>query len=243
MKSIKCSGCNAVLKYNVDEQKLKCEYCGTTYEFNEQMLNDMFFADSEVMNVKETICPECGATLITDPNTISTNCAYCKAALVYNEKITKVFMPKKILLFEMGVEKIKERTKKWLRENNFYVSEDLLAKLQPIYVPYWIYDCVTEAEFHDRNIDLLCRNVITDASKKISDILSDRIEGSFDLSKLKKFNPSMISGYVAEKYDVNFDMIYNKINEKLRCAIDEKYNDICCYTYTEMNDYENCYIL
>lgn len=241
MKSVKCPGCNANLIYNIDKEMLVCEYCGGTYESDDKKLNSDLFKGLELMAARESTCPECGAKLVTDINTISTKCVYCKASIVDNTKITEVFMPKKIILFEINKEIAKKNVKNLLRKNKIPINDNMLNELNPIYLPYWLYDCVAEAQFYKKNVKVLCKGALADASAKISDIFSDKVDGNFNLTKLKDFNVNMIAGHTAELYDVDFNNIYTRINEKLRCAIDQKYKDVC--RYTEIEAYENFYIL
>lgn len=241
MISVKCPGCNANLIYNIDKEMLVCEYCGGNYKSDDNRLLVDFFKDSKIMSARESTCPECGAKLLTDINTFSTNCIYCNASIVDNTKITEVFMPKEIILFEIDKETVKRNVKKLFKKNKLLIDDMILNEVKPIYLPYWLYDCVAEAQFNNKTVRVLGKGVLADASVKISDIFSDEVDSNFNLTKLKKFNVNMIAGHTAELYDVDFDNIYNRVNEKLRCAIDKRYKDVC--QYTEIENYENYYIL
>ena len=242
MKSVKCPGCGASLTYNLGTQKLECVYCGVTSNINEEkMEEDIFFDNIEMMNAYESVCPGCGAKLIMDINTISTKCAYCKASLLANKKMTKVFKPEKIILFEIDEKCAKSNVKRVLKENTIFVDEETLNELKPIYLPYWLYNCITTADFSDFKARVACKGVLVDASNKVTDALSDKVDWNFRLEKLKKFEISMIAGHTAEKYDVAFCTLHNRIKEKMRCELDNKYNRVC--SYTEIEYYENYYVL
>jgi len=240
METKKCSGCNATLIYDEKIKKFKCEYCGKICDFLDKYSNEVEL-DNEIMEVYETTCPECGARLTSDANTISTKCSYCNASIIFDEKVTRVYRPKKILLFELGVDAARKKVKYRLERNGIKINEDMLSKLNSIYIPYWLYNCVLTAESSQGNMRLFCKNALADASKKISDELSNAIEGSFNLEKLIPFDSVMITGYLAEKYDVDFSDLYTKISEKIRCAIDRKYNIVC--SYTDISQYEKFYVL
>ena len=233
MESIKCPGCNATLMYDLEDKELKCNFCGTLCKIEEEKNTDAEFLEKRFMTIHETSCPECGARLMADLNTVSSRCTYCGSSLVYSEKIDKAFKPKKILLFEIGLEEAKEKVKKYFEKSAFEYKDCVLDVLEPIYLPYWMYDCMCEAEYdyysgskhkkHYLETALIeCSGILADASTKIEDKLSDQLDKYFDLSKLRDFDISYITGFCAEEYDVTFKSVYSRLNKKLESEVIER---------------------
>lgn len=222
MKSIKCPGCNANLEYNMEDEKLQCKYCGTIANVEEEKNVDTNILEDRAIEVNEGICPECGARLMTDINTLSAKCTYCDSSLIYNQRI-KAFRPKKILLFEINIDKIKSDTLKKLYDLGVNEREELVEALKPIYLPYWIYYCKAEVLHNLTMKTITFENVLVDASKKIKDNVADLVERSFNLRKIRNFDESMVVGYFAEIYDVESGSVYDRAVSKMKADMDVKF--------------------
>jgi predicted RNA-binding Zn-ribbon protein involved in translation (DUF1610 family) len=223
MESIKCPGCGATLTYNLEDEELKCDYCGNICIIREDQITDAEYIKNRLMDVHATNCPGCGARLMTNINTTSSSCAYCGSSIIYDEKVNKVFKPKKIILFEIGLDEVKERVKKYFDGSDFASKNDILSILKPIYLPYWLYRCTYQSE--DQKVE--CNDILADASSKIDDSLADKIDKSFDLSKLQDFDISNITGFYAEEYDVTFKGMNRRINKKIEEKVGTPVDDNC----------------
>jgi len=221
MESIKCPGCNANLEYSIEDEKLQCKYCGTISNIEEEKNVDIDILEERMIEVNEAICPDCGAKLMTDTNTMSAKCTYCGSSLIYNQNI-KAFSPKKILLFEKGIEEIKESTINKFNELKLNDKVALIDNLAPIYLPYWMYSGKVEALYNFELKTIEIKNILVDASAKVKDSISDAIEKDFDLTKLKVFDHNIIVGYIAEKYDVEGDSVYQRAINKMQLELNDK---------------------
>ncbi len=223
MINAKCPNCNATLDYDLNKKELKCNFCGQTCsvdELNSQVTESFY----------ECTCPSCGAKLVTNSNIISTKCAYCRSSLIFNEKTVDLLRPEKILLFEIDKVVAIEKVKNFF--NNLAKDFQNLAfdSLQPIYLPYWVYDCICEASgsypvekgglhryLGDTHIaKIKCKNFLVDASQQLEDNIADLVDINFDLSKLVDFDNSLITGYFAEKFDVESYWVYDRFASKLK---------------------------
>lgn len=197
MKSIKCPRCNATLMYDFEDKELRCNFCGKLCKIEEK------------------------------------NTDYGSSP-IYSEKIDKAVKPQKILLFEIGLEEVKEKVREYLANSAFEYKDYVLEALKPVYLPYWMYDCTCVAEYEYWGIDLKydrknylysakidCGGILADASTKIEDSLSDQLDKYFDLSRLRDFDVSCLSGICAEEYDVTFNNVYDRLNEKLKSQVIE----------------------
>ena len=219
MESVKCPGCNSSLTYDLDDEILRCNYCGSVCTVQEAKITDAQFLEERLMDVHEVTCPDCGARLISDINTISTKCVYCGGNIIYDEKVNKVFKPKKILLFELGLEEAKEKLNKFLKEKGIKNRDKIVKGLKAIYLPFWLYNSKAFLEYEKDGEKYISKveynNILADASTKISDILTDKFDDDFDFSKLKDFELSLISGHFAEEFDVSAKQVHRRVMRKI----------------------------
>ena len=237
MECVRCPGCNATLTYNLEDEILKCDYCGNICVIREEQITDAEYIENRLMDVHETNCPCCGAKFMTNVNTTSSSCAYCGSSIIYDEKIDKAFKPKKIMLFEIGLDEVKEKVKEYFDGSDFASKNDILSTLRPIYLPYWLYRCTYQLEKQKVEYN----NILADASLKIDDSLADKIDKSFDLSKLKDFDISNIVGFYAEEYDVTFKSLRKRINKKIEEKLGAPVDDNCISNAKSMYIQLPCY--
>lgn len=226
----KCPGCGAKLPFNPDEQKWTCEYCGNSFtleileKYNKNEENEYEEIDVDVYE-----CSNCGAKVVTDENTVATACVYCGNTAIMKNRIKGKFKPARIIPFKtnknMAVSAFKYFKKGKLFAPKDFSKEKNIQKIAGVYVPFWIYDCDTymKLKFNCKNIhtwragdyiytktdrylvtregSMFFDNVPVDGSKKFDDDVMDSIE-PFDYKELVDFNSSYLSGFLAEKYDV-----------------------------------------
>jgi len=126
------------------------------------------------------------------------------------------------LLFEKGIEEIKESTINKFNELKLNDKVALIDNLAPIYLPYWMYSGKVEALYNFELKTIEIKNILVDASAKVKDSISDAIEKDFDLTKLKVFDHNIIVGYIAEKYDVEGDSVYQRAINKMQLELNDK---------------------
>jgi len=177
-------------------------------------------------------CPSCGAQITCQDDTIATECMYCRNAVMIPKKITGILTPDLIIPFEIEKDQAKELLKKHYNGKpllpSLFKSSSKIDEITGIYVPFWLFDCdgfgtVSFScnrirHYSDSNYDYTETrhyNVIrdgrisftylpTDASSKMDDEYMDSIE-PFDYSKFKDFNSLYLSGFFANKFDVDVD--------------------------------------
>jgi len=219
METVKCPGCNSSLIYDLEDEILKCKHCGTVCTVQESKITDKQFLEDRLMDVHEAHCPTCGARLITDINTISTKCVYCGGSIIYDEKVNKVFKPKKILLFELGINEAKDKLNQFLKEKKVKNRENIVKELKTVYLPFWLYNSKVSLEYEEDYKKYVLKseykNILADASTHISNFLADKFDDNFDFTKLKDFELSLISGYFAEEFDVTAKQIYRRVLRKM----------------------------
>lgn len=188
------------------------------------------------------ICPTCGAEIITESELSATAiCHYCQNPVVLSGRLEGEYCPDMLIPFKKTKEDALQSFETWTKKYKFFLAKgfgapESLAKIQGIYVPFWLTDCITEgtlvAECYKnvssvrsgdyiintekkytvvRQGTLEFSKIPADGSLKADDALMESIE-PFDYNDLVDFKMSYLSGHNAEKYDVSKEQVYPRID-------------------------------
>lgn len=188
------------------------------------------------------ICPTCGAEIITESELSATAmCHYCHNPVVLSGRLEGEYCPDMLIPFKKTKEDALQGFEAWTKKYKFFLAKgfgapESLAKIQGIYVPFWLTDCITEgtlvAECYKnvssvrsgdyivntekkytvvRQGTLEFSKIPADGSLKADDALMESIE-PFNYNDLVDFKMSYLSGHNAEKYDVSKEQVYPRID-------------------------------
>ncbi len=260
----KCPSCGANIKFNPATQKWDCEYCGCSYQLEDFERNKKNTNTEENVNIDEYTCPNCGATVVTDENTVATSCIYCGSTTIMKNRLQGDFQPDKIISFktkkEDAIKAFQENVKKrWFAPSDFSKQENI-EKISGVYIPFWLYDSYmygkinaraekvrswssgdyryTETEIYNcmRSGELGIEDLPVDGSTKFEDEIMDSIE-PFDYKEFIPFHKSYLSGFLAEKYDLNKDAVYNRAEGRMKnTMVNELRSTIRGYTSVIVNN-------
>jgi len=179
-------------------------------------------------------CYNCLSDLKYDFENKEIKCTFCGNICDFeNEKVDQTIKPQKILLFEIGLEEIKEKVSEYFVNSAFEYKDCIANKLQPIYIPYWMYDCNCEVEYEEEEdsyknkqfylttAKIECKEILADASAEVEDMLTDQLDRFFDLSKLTEFNDSYIENICVKEFNTTLECVYPRLNEKLKNEVIE----------------------
>ncbi len=206
-----------VMKEQAQHEKLQ-----TIAKPQENIPNEMLQMDGDVYT-----CTSCGAELFVNAVEASTFCAYCGQPTIVYSRSSKEKMPDYILPFritkEQAVEKIREKLRK-----GFFVPKEIkefeIERVRGIYIPYFIYDIYyydkqrlsgtvrtrvqNEKRYFIREADCTFHRVTCDATMRLNSESSQRLE-PFDFQFLRNFEPGYLSGFYADRRDVDEDEMRN----------------------------------
>ena len=177
-------------------------------------------------------CKDCGAKIIADENTAATFCVYCGNTAILKSKLSGKFAPSKIIPFMKTKEEAVESFKK-LHEGRplmprFFNNEKNIEKIKGVYIPFWLFNIKANGKMNvkatkvknwvvgntaytqtdtysvDREGEFIYNRVPVDGSTRFDDDIMNTIE-PFDYGKLVDYNHAYLSGFLAEKYDVESD--------------------------------------
>ena len=178
-------------------------------------------------------CKNCGAKIVADSQTASTFCIYCGNTAILKSKLTGKFAPSKIIPFmktkEEAVNAFKGLNKGRPLMPKLFNKQENIEKIRGVYIPFWLYTINTNGDASgtaqkittwvsgnysytktdtykvDRNVDLVFNRIPVDASTRFDDDIMNTIE-PFDYNKLVNYNHAYLSGFLAERYDVESDV-------------------------------------
>ena len=151
------------------------------------------------------------------------------------------FKPDKVIGFKLTRENAISCFKKWVGKRWFvpkdFKSQQQLEKLTGLYVPFWLADCHVNVDVRAigkklrhwvsgnysytetkefrvvRAGTMVTRGIPADGETKIEDLLMEAIE-PYDYRELKDFSMSYLSGFYADKYDVDKAAVFPRIRAR-----------------------------
>lgn len=257
----KCPGCGAPIFFKPSIGKFKCDYCDG--EYTAEQLKDM----EEINKQQETVsdndyvtynCPDCGAEIITEPNTAATFCLYCGNSSIIKNRLSGEFAPDKLIPFKMekqkAIEAFKNLKKGRLLVPKTFTSEKNIEKITGLYIPFWLYEVnvngtikasgtkvkswtsgnrrYTKTDYYkmERTGSMVYNRIPVDGSTRFSNDIMNSIE-PFDYNSLVEYNHAYLSGFLAEKYDIDKENAFpDAKNRALNSTKEQMLNSMKGYT-------------
>ena len=215
----------------------------------EENISPSEHSEEDLNHMRAYICPSCGAEIVTDDVTAATFCVFCGNPTILPKQLEGEYRPSAIIPFETDKEDAKKaflnlcKGKKLLPPG--YTSEQRLEKITGVYVPFWLFDCKADFDYHatgenvttwsdtrfiytktdlyhiHRAGSLEFENIPLDASEKMQDDLMDALE-PFHLDKKKPFDMSYLSGFLAEKYTYGPKDLYDRMTDRITPGVENK---------------------
>lgn len=211
-------------------------------------------------------CPSCGAEIVTDETTAATFCYYCHNPVVLSGKLEGRYKPDYVVPFEMDRKKAEELFKNWIKRKKYvpgdFYSPKQIELMEGIYYPYWLYSCKVDGFINaegvrrrttiagsieyletsryqvERKGMMDVRNVSRNALKKADRRLSEHVL-PFDMEKLKPYQAGYLSGFQAERRDMEKEEIAEGIEaEVLDFAVNTLKNSISGYDSVNIKSHE-----
>jgi len=205
-------------------------------------------------------CNSCGAEIIADKETSATFCVYCGNTAILQSKLTGKFQPQKIIPFknekELAINAFKELSRKRPLMPKDFNSPSNIEKIRGIYIPFWLYNinvkgnievlgkkvkhwCVGNTHYTKTSDYKVVRggsmnftNIPIDGSTRFDNDIMNTLE-PFNYDELIPYNHAYLSGFLAEKYDIEGEELFNEVSKRaLNSAQDILENDIKGYSST-----------
>ena len=174
-------------------------------------------------------CKNCGAKIIADEQTAATFCVYCGNTAILKSKLSGKFAPSKIIPFKKtrieAIEAFRSLYKGRPLMPKFFNDVKNIEKITGVYIPFWLFTISTNGKMDvsakrittwtigdmqytktdsfsvKRDADMKFFRIPVDGSTRFDDDIMNTIE-PFNYNDLVDYNHAYLSGFLAEKYDV-----------------------------------------
>lgn len=232
---------DAVLAFNESQQQTQ-----ETFDWEESESSTWSEAEQEAMRAFQ--CPSCGAEIVTDEHTIATFCPFCDNPTILPGRVTGGMKPDGVIPFKTGKEDAKAAFLNLCKGKpllpKFFTEEQRLEKITGMYVPFWLYDCSgqmdgsykatrvhhwsdahynytrTEHFLLNRSAEADFAGIPMDGSSKMEDTFMESIE-PYDYSQVEDFDMAYLSGFLADKYDVESKEGEGRVRQRVDNALDD----------------------
>lgn len=245
-QSMKCPYCDnrfsidEVLEYNAQLSSV------SEPEFQWEESQNISLSEEEQAQLKSFTCPACGGEILTEETTAATFCPYCDNPTILPGRVSGGLKPDGVLPFKTSREDAKAAFLKLCKGKpllpKFFTEEQRVEKITGMYVPFWLYDCEGEFQGHYkatkvhhwsdsdyiytrteyyhvvRNAGADFLSIPMDASQKMENAIMESIE-PFDYSQIVDFETAYLSGFLADKYDVEADEGQERIRKRVRSSM------------------------
>lgn len=188
-------------------------------------------------------CPSCGAEIITDATTAATFCYYCHNPVLLGGKLEGEYLPNKIIPFEVTREAAEKEFLNYVGKKRFvpkaFFHKKQIESMTGVYFPYWHYDVelAGSMQAEARNIrvwrtgdtehtetkhyavrrqgDIILCNLTENALQKANAKLASGVM-PYDFSKMKDFHMGYLSGFMAERRDIEQKSVQGKMQNEMR---------------------------
>ena len=206
------------------------------------------WASGENANMRVYGCQSCGAEIIADATTGATSCPYCGNNVVMKGQFSGDLRPDLLIPFKMTKEQAVEKFKKHINSQKFvpkvFSAQGHPEEIKGVYVPFWLYTADADCDvsynaqrirsWSDRNYNytetayyrlrragtIRMEDVPVDGSSKMADELSESIE-PFDTTQAVPFTTAYLSGYLADRYDVNYSDCKDRAMQRMRLTAEQ----------------------
>ena len=204
------------------------------------------WSESEEDHLRSFICPACGGEILTEETTAATFCPYCENPTILPGWVSGGLKPDGVIPFKKSREDAKAAFLQLCKGKpllpRFFTQEQRVEKITGMYVPFWLYDCEGSFQGHykatrihrwsDRNYnytktdhyhlvraaDSAFVSIPMDASNKMDNAIMESIE-PFDYAQLVDFETAYLSGFLADKYDVESSQGQDRIKERVSSSM------------------------
>ena len=175
-------------------------------------------------------CRSCGASIVAEETAGVTACPYCDSPVVMIGQFSGGLRPDIIIPFKLDRDAARQAFKKHLCHKALlpkaFKREHHIDEIKGLYVPFWLFSGetggvvqyeatkvrtwsdrkynYTETSFYDvyREGSIAFDDIPADGSEKMPDDLMESIE-PYDLGAAVPFQSAYMSGYAADRYDVD----------------------------------------
>ena len=199
--------------------------------------------NGETDSLASYVCESCGGVITGDKTTVVTKCPYCENPVVITNLLAGDLRPDFVIPFKFDKKQAQEKLVEFYKGKyllpKFFSEQNRIDSIQGVYVPFWLFDCKaqTQARFNatkvrtysdgnymytktrhfsvSRGGEFKFTHVPVDGSFKMNDAYMEAI-APYDYNQMLDFETAYLSGFVADKYDVEADDVSERVSERIK---------------------------
>lgn len=203
------------------------------------------WAANETNGMHQYICHSCGGEIVADDTTAATACPFCGNPITMTGNLSGMLKPDLVIPFKLDKKAAKAKLTEHYKGKKLlpkvFTRQNHIDEIKGVYVPFWLFDGDAEAKltYHAtrlhtwsdsnynytktshfniyRSGNLSFANIPVDGSQKMPDDLMQSLE-PFDMSEAVDFQSAYLSGYLADKYDVDAKSSISKANQRVKTS-------------------------
>ena len=208
------------------------------------------FSDAEAAGMNVYSCRSCGGEIIADATTGATHCPFCGNPVVLTSAFSGALKPDLVIPFQLNKDQAVAALKKHMSGKKLlpklFSKDSHLQEVKGVYVPFWLFGADVHACFNfkatklrrwragnreytettyfrlERAGGLSFDDVPVDGSTKMDDAMMESIE-PFDMKDAVPFQTAFLSGYYADKYDVDATQSIDRANTRIKNSTQEAF--------------------
>lgn len=237
----KCEYCNSLFSQEELDAMNPAE--GSEKQAEEMEFSKEDTKEEHTQEAVRYSCPSCGAEIITDATTAATFCYYCHNPVVLGGKLSGEFLPNKVIPFDVTREAAEKGFLDYVGKKKFvpkaFFNKKQIESMTGVYFPYWLYDVELEGSMQgeardirvwrtgdieytqtkyyavEREGEVRLRNLPENALQKANAKLANGVM-PYDFDRMKDFHMGYLSGFMAERRDIEQTAVQNKMQCEMR---------------------------
>ena len=206
--------------------------------------------EGEAEGLRIYVCNTCGGEIVADETTGASECPFCGNPVIMTGQFAGALKPDLVIPFKVdkkaAVAALQNHYKGKRLLPRVFKEENHIKEVKGLYVPVWLFDTDADAfvryratrtrswsdsqyNYTETNHFSVTRggkiafeNVPVDGSTKMDDTLMESME-PFNLGDAVDFHTAYLSGYLADKYDVDAEASIDRANERIRKSTEEAF--------------------
>lgn len=208
--------------------------------------------EGEEEGLRVYTCNTCGGEIVADETTGATECPFCGNPVIMTGQFAGSLKPDLVIPFQVdkkaAIAALQKHYKGKVLLPKVFKNENHIKEVKGLYVPVWLFDTdanayvrykasrtrswsdsqyrYTETSHYAvvRGGGIGFENVPVDGSTKMDDMLMESIE-PFHMEDAVDFQTAYLSGFLADKYDVDAEASIGRANERIKRSTEEAFAD------------------
>ncbi len=248
-QKLSCASCSAEYSPGEIQSLADAESkSGSSYDWDTYTPRD--FSETEKINLSSYSCPSCSASITGDENLGATVCPYCSGATIIKKQFEGSLRPDYVIPFKIDKKAAMAAFEQAALKAPFlpdeFKSRKKLEEMAGVYIPFWMFDCDCDADMtysaqrihtwsdpdytykktdHYRLVrrgEIAFANLPVDGSQKVDNVYTEALE-PYDYSAAVDFDTAYLSGFLADKYDVDAETCKERANERIKNSIEAEF--------------------